>query len=558
MKYSKYVLILLLLSATSLRFYQLGETPSGFHRDEAFLGYNAYSLLKTGRDMSGHFLPTHLSSFVYTPAGYSYLSIIPISLLDLNVFSTRFTSAFFGSLTILVTYFLSREVFRKEKQSEYLALFSAFLVAFSPWHINLSRTASVSAVIVFFISLGVLFFFYWMKKQNLWFLTASFFLFSASLAFYVAPYSFLPLFVPLLFVIFFNEKHRKSLPAAAGLYLALIVLPLVLTIVSPNLSLRARSLSLTTSPGTNLILTDSIHRDGQEGTPLLVSRAFHNKAVLYGKAFMQNYFSHYSYSFLFTDQGLPDRYRVPLQGLLYFIELPFLLAGILMLLKQRSRMSIFLLGWLLLVPIGSSLTHDDVPNLQRTLFVYPALAMVVAYGFVRVLLFVMKKQVRYFFIGVIFLSFSYEVLFYLHQYYVHTSSYRPWYRQEGYASLVNSVNEKLPGYKKAIITNRESAPTIFFLFYGKYDPQRFQEDTRNSSMKDYDRIGFGKYEFSQEECPYPATETEKMKRSPARDVLYVNSGLCDVTPHATYLDEIHRSDDSTVFYILSSGKQDLD
>jgi 4-amino-4-deoxy-L-arabinose transferase-like glycosyltransferase len=71
----KLLVILLFFIAIILRFYRLGSVPVGFHRDEAFLGYNAYSLLRTGRDMSGNFLPLHFESFIYSPGGYSYFTI---------------------------------------------------------------------------------------------------------------------------------------------------------------------------------------------------------------------------------------------------------------------------------------------------------------------------------------------------------------------------------------------------------------------------------------------------------------------------------------------------
>src|SRR5574341_2097623 len=105
------LLILIVLIAAILRFYRLGEVPIGVHRDEAFLGYNAYSILKTGKDMNNIRLPLHLKSFLYSPAGYSYATIPFIALFGLNAFSIRFASALFGALTILLTYFLVGQLF---------------------------------------------------------------------------------------------------------------------------------------------------------------------------------------------------------------------------------------------------------------------------------------------------------------------------------------------------------------------------------------------------------------------------------------------------------------
>lgn len=99
------ILFLIFLIGVFLRFYRLGDIPAGLHKDEAFLGFNAYSILKTGKDMSGIFLPLHFKSFLYSPSGYSYFSIPFIALFRLSAFSTRFASAFFG-LTIHFEEFL--------------------------------------------------------------------------------------------------------------------------------------------------------------------------------------------------------------------------------------------------------------------------------------------------------------------------------------------------------------------------------------------------------------------------------------------------------------------
>lgn len=106
--------------------------------------------------------------------------------------------------------------------------------------------------------------------------------------------------------------------------------------------------------------------------------------------------------------------------------------------------------------------------------------------------------------------------------------------------------------KKTAITDRESAPAIFFLFYGKYDPARFQKETEGSTMRDFDRIGFGKYEFTQEECPLKQNfQKEKSPIIEKLNMLYVNSGLCKIPDDSIVLAEIRRADKSVAFRIVS-------
>lgn len=486
-----------------LRFYNLGQVPAALHRDEAFLGYNAYSLLKTSRDMSGNFLPLHLASFIYSPAGYPYLSIPFIMIFDLNSLSVRFASAFFGSLTIIITFLLTMELFYKFKNKVWISLLSSFFLAISPWHINLSRTATENTVVVFFISLATFLYLIWIRKNSLYLLFLSFILFGLTLFIYQAPRAFLPFFMPLLVISFLAPQiTKKRIVLIIAMFLLTIVAPLCLILSSKNLSLRIRTVSILAGSETQLTLDEQIREDGVEKTNNVITRIFHNKLIGYSNEVLGNYFKHFSYSFLFTDQGFPDRYRVPLFGLLYLFELPLLILGLWYLLNTDKKNLVFLIGWILFAPIGSSLTFDDVPNVQRTLIIFPALSIISALG----LLYVLSKINKNKFFGKIILGLVSIILIfsissYLHQYYVHVNKYRPWYRNDGYKKLVKEVNNLMPFYERAVVTNRESAPTIFFLFYGKYNPKTFQEETKNTTMHDFDRINFGKFEFSQEECP---------------------------------------------------------
>lgn len=59
---TKWILLAILLLGTFLRFYQLGEIPLGLNQDETAIGYNAYSILQTGRDEYGVFMPLYFKS----------------------------------------------------------------------------------------------------------------------------------------------------------------------------------------------------------------------------------------------------------------------------------------------------------------------------------------------------------------------------------------------------------------------------------------------------------------------------------------------------------------
>src|ERR1035437_1339725 len=141
------LLLLIIIVAAFIRLYQIGKVPASPDWDEAALGYNAYSIMLTGKDEYGKFLPVVLQSFDdYKPALYSYLVIPFIKIFGLSVVAVRLPSVLFGALSILAIFFIIKELFDKgvtvgniKIDSDILALVTCFLVAISPWHIQFSR-----------------------------------------------------------------------------------------------------------------------------------------------------------------------------------------------------------------------------------------------------------------------------------------------------------------------------------------------------------------------------------------------------------------------------------
>lgn len=134
----RFLLPAILLLAFFLRVLWLDKYPIGFTQDEAGLGYDAYSLLKTGKDMWGTTLPLTLRSFGdYKLPLYSYLTIPSVYIFGLSEFAVRLPGAIFGTLAILACYLMVKKL----SENENLAIYSALFLALSPWHISLSRGA---------------------------------------------------------------------------------------------------------------------------------------------------------------------------------------------------------------------------------------------------------------------------------------------------------------------------------------------------------------------------------------------------------------------------------
>lgn len=550
-----YLFVVIFILGLILRFYDLGGVPAGFHRDEAFLGYNAYSILKTGSDINGNFLPLHLESFLFSPAGYSYFSIPFISVFGLNELSVRFASALFGSLTIIVVYLLTLRLFEGKKYDRQIAMLSALFLVISPWHINMSRVATENTVVVFFIALGTLLLLNWFKYKNSIYLVFAFLSFFVTIFTYQAPRAFLPLFIPLLFVIFFGLKNTKKLILPVALFILTIVMPILLVLSSHDLSRRVEMLSIFNHPETQLKLNEQIREEGSGVNPFL-TRLYHNKVINYSATFIQNYANHFSYNFLLTDAGLPDRYRVPGFGLIYFLDVIFIVSGLIYLYQKDKKIFYFLAGWIVIVPIGSAMTFDDIPNLQRTLIIFPALSIVIAVGLYGLWNLKYNVRLQVIFRSLLVVVIIYNLSFYLHQYFVHQVNHRPWFRQEGYKELYAKINDLSGVYSRVFITDAQTAPLIFYLFYNSYDPASLQT---NYAQIDWDKhsLVFDKYVFGQD-CPLHTDAKEDPVSGKSirflkseKSALYVNSGICPDEPDFIKTrTEIKRNDGTVVFRVV--------
>jgi len=111
------LLVATLILASFLRLYHLGTNPPSLDWDEASLGYNAYSLLKTGADEYGNTWPLSIRSFNdYKPPLYTYLTIPAVALFGLSEFAVRLPSALAGVIAVAAAYFLSIELLQLYSQ----------------------------------------------------------------------------------------------------------------------------------------------------------------------------------------------------------------------------------------------------------------------------------------------------------------------------------------------------------------------------------------------------------------------------------------------------------
>jgi len=483
-----FLLIFVVLLATVIRTYNIGKVPQSLNWDEVSLGYNAYSILKTGHDEYGMPFPVVLQSYDdYKPALYAYFDIPFVALLGLTEAAVRLPSATAGVAATIIVYFLVLELlgerklklFDHEVLSTSIALTTSLLLAISPWHIQFSRIAFESNVGLTINLLAFLLFMKGLKKPFL--LPLSFAVASLNIHMYQSERVFSPLLIIVLSLIFYKQLLKFKKWVFISIIAAFVVaLPLGLYILSNNNALmRAKGVSIFSSQELVSRSSNKLLQDDFSGNK--IGKVLDNRRFEFGKAAVAGYISHFDLNWLFITGDIA-RHHAPFMGLLYLFELPFLFIGIYVLIflniKKKYKAAFF--AYFLLVPIPASIT-SGVPHAVRTLNFEWSWELFIALGMIVSVQFIFNQKNKFksrlfklFFI--IYLLFTVlNISYFLNQYFVQLNYYDAKDWLYGYKQAISYVDSISKNYDKIVVEN--TAPLdqsyMFFLFYLKVDPSYY-------------------------------------------------------------------------------------
>lgn len=466
----KYLIILIFILAAFLRIYKLSDYPVGFLWDEAALGYNGYSILKTGKDEYGHFFPLIFKSFGdYKPGLYVYLTIPTIAVFGLNEFSVRLPSALAGLAMVILFYFLIKEVL-----DEKLAIVSSFLLAISPWHLNFSRGAWELNVMLFEIILGIYFLIKYLNSQK------KFFYYFASLVFILSLFTYqgAKLLVPLVlfgFILFFRKEIKKVPFNQKTIFL--------LTVLAGFLIFNLITFTGGKAGRLKVMSIFSYPRSGEESEMFLKQdnfnklffNLFHSSPIFFARSILGRYFNHFSGRFLFFDGDWSNpRNGTIYHGVLYIIDFIFLSAGLGVLFsKKRNPFENFILYWLVISPLPAALTRDSISSVRAYSMVIP-LVFIISLGVVYFLSF-SKKQNPFIHYSLFIILYSLFFIRFLDLYFIHNKKITSESRLYGYKEMIDFVKDLVGEKEKVVITTKYGQPYIFWLFYTKYGPKNYQK-----------------------------------------------------------------------------------
>lgn len=538
-------LLSIILTSLYLRISWLEISPHTVGFDEAALGYNAYSLLKTGKDEHGRGYSISLASFNdYKPALYAYLSMPFIKYMGLNQTSTRIVSGLAGTLTLLLIFIISYYFFSRNLM---MAFFSLLIAAIQPWNLHYSRTAFESNLCTTFFTAGVLLILIHrlqgdvsrrrsaeggvaqprMKnplasvlgeasinrgiKSEL----AAVFFFTLSMFSYHQARLAAPIFLLFYYLIKISSKKRFkfSLNKLIKLGIPLIILLIITLPIWLNLK---EGLILT-----RLRQESALKRLYPYSPPELVNSqniwlTFPAHPLYY---LLANFVGHFFASFSPINLGLrvfhwvrSSPQNIATFSMIGWGECLFFLIGLFYLIKHwQKRNNMIFLAWIISGITPTIVTWNWFHPL-RSLAIYPAITIICVLGMVIVLK-LMPRPMR-----IIALT-GFTILFLMQASYVINNElvynvyeshgeYQPGGFKEGVPELAKIQED----YDKVIIETPHAQGYIFFLFYQSFPPEILQQFAKYRKLPGTEgdlSFNFYKYEFRKIYWP----EDRKLKRT---------------------------------------------
>lgn len=450
-----FIVIAVIVIAVVVRIYQIDKVLPTLNIDEAAEGYNAYSLLLTGKDRYGQNLPILFRSFDSFQAPlYTYLTIIPVYLLGNTVLAVRLVSIISGILLVIISYILFAKFSKKN-----IAIITAMILSLSPWAVSFSRIAAEA-------SLGVTLF------------ATSFLLFYKSInKFWLFPFATLILglsthayyserIISILFLVGFVWLFRKKILLEKKILI--VGLSLFLLTQIPHLVI-ANSGAFTRRVTQVDYISEQFFNSNNgklHGVPF-------GRALFISREFISHYLAYFSLRNLFFDPDPQPERSIPDLSVFYsWMLIPFLL-GLKIFFKDKSSPIISMLILTMLVGlIPAALTRDPFYTLRSLVFLW-VVTIVIAFGINIILEWIPKKSFKYLLIISITLysSLSLYISYFILFKYERTSF------NYSHMKLLEKTKD-FPNQNFVVDNTRDLAIGIRTAFLKKYDPRKLQQDFR--------------------------------------------------------------------------------
>jgi 4-amino-4-deoxy-L-arabinose transferase-like glycosyltransferase len=462
-----FVLTLIVGGALLARSYHIDSLPTGLYPDEAVNAIDALGAIE-----SGHYQ-------LFYPNNYGREGLfINLQALSLKTFgytipALKLWSIIFGTLTVLGTYLLGRELFHRRGA----ALLSAFLIATSYWAINFSRIGFRAIMVSFLLSFAFFFFFKGLRTRRYIDFALSGLCVGLGLHTYIA-FRLTPLilvallpFLMLSYENFLKRYWRQGLVFALTAFIAAAPMLYHFFIAHPE-DFASRSTSIS-------VFAPEVNHGDLPGTLI---KTFGLSLLKYNFWGDQNWRHNYP----------PYPVLDPISGFLFLGTLLFLISQTIALIGRRLRhrdrdtrlvRNVFLLGTFFIMLMPEFFTSEGLPHALRAIgtqvpvFLMAGLGAFWLYQRIRR----SSPQSRTVLLSLFFLTLGLSASFNLTKYFVFFAN-NPDQRgafNEDYTNMATYLIGLSPETKKYIHTNAGgtdinnglpvTAQSLYFLTYGKVE-----------------------------------------------------------------------------------------
>ena len=467
-----FLFFLILLIALFFRIYKLEMVPPSLNWDEVSHGYNAYSILKTGKDEWGIRYPLIFRAYGdFKLPLYIYLTAISEAIFGLNSFSVRLVSVLSGLGLVILAYLITKNF----TQNHLWGLLAAFLTAVSPWSLFVSRVAVEANLGAFLFSLGIYCLFLWIENNKPRYLVFLSFSWGLAMHAYNSARILVPIFYFLSLAIILKKKQARQILLPLIIFI-IFFLPVLIQFTNHSASARYEWVSLIDEATIYQIGEKRIHSN----LPPLLAKFLFNKTTFFLFYSLKNYVKNLSPVYLFFRGGTHYQFSLPDHELLYLVTAPFLFLGILAMIKRKEIPEKILLSWFFIGFLPSAITKDS-PHVLRGLFILPA-PMVLSILGVKVVVDWLKGKSKFqgkLIVGIILATVLISFFRWWKDYWnIYPIGYS-WSWQYGYKQAVNFAKENYKRYDKIIFTKRYGEPHEFVLFYWPWEPAKYQNEPKN-------------------------------------------------------------------------------
>lgn len=540
-------LLLIFVFALFLRVFRLEQIPFGLHEDEMMNGYVGRFILLNGKDLYSNRWPLlYFDNFGdYPNVIPMYLSGIFTFIFGVTAFAVRFPIAVIGSFIVFPVYYIAQYIFKNSK----ISLLAATLIAVTPWHIILSRSTAENILATTIYFSGIFFLLKWLhdKKPTVTAIVLAVLFLALTYVLYPGYRIVTPLTV-FLSIFFGADRKQRIILSVIALCFFVTTFAISKTYWGQG---RFQQTSIFYFNHTVQGRLDGL-AVGEGQLNVLTARAFHNKIVGYSREFLHQYVSYFSFPMLFSEGGLPGRYRLDDSGLLYYSYLIIIVIAFLSVTfiprSQKTKFSwstesktfLFLLLLFAIAPIPSSLTLDDVPNVHRTVTMSVFFVLLTTYAFSQISSIGWKRiQFR----SLLLILVGIESVYFWHQWMVHSPSSQTAYRGDDRTALARFVIENQDRFDQIYLP--QDAKPLYYLFYS----DTFDASLAGQFQKNIRLTQYGKVHFTKNNCPSEEILSAMTPRS-----LLVDRGECTTNGPLERVTVIKRvnATDSFRGYMLAS------